>query len=211
MKATKWPKVALPLVWYRSIEAQAFDWQVHPTQVLYYLAAGLLQASALVPKHRLPEAARRGAAPGVCIVVDFRALEWEHTDQGSVAYLLGEYQAFSVDGEQFATVPVELTESVRITYADLVILDAEREACEARNATTRPRYTNTAEQRATALMVRALAIKAYGQDALDRRYATAAKIAIEIELTGKAISRQAVANKLKAIQALTADETTPWS
>jgi hypothetical protein len=53
-------------------------------------------------------------------------------------------------------------------------------------------------------MVRALAIKAYGQDALDHRYATAGKIVTEIELMGAAISRQAVANKLKAIRELTA-------
>lgn len=174
--------------------------------MLYYLSAGLLQASALVPKHRLPEAARRGAAPCVCIVLDFRALEWSHTEQGSIAYLLGEYQAFSVDGEQFATVPVELTEPVPISHADLVILDAEREACEARNTSAHPRYANTAEQRATALVIRALAVKAYGQDALDHRYSTAGKIVTEIELMGAAISRQAVANKLKAIAELTACE-----
>jgi hypothetical protein len=205
MRPAKRPKVALPLVWYRSIEAQAFDWQVHPTQVLYYLSAGLLQASALVPKTQLPEAARRGAAPCVCIVLDFRGLEWTLTDQGSIASLLGEYQAFSVDGEHFATVPVEITEPIAITHADLVILDAEREACEARNASGRPRYTNTAEQRATALVIRALALKAYGQDALDHRYATAGKIATEIELMGAApITRQAIANKLMLITQLTA-------
>lgn len=199
-------KTALPLVWYRSIEAQAFDWQVHPTQVLYYLSAGLLQASALVPKSRLPEAARRGAAPCVCIVLDFRALEWSHADHGSIAYLLGEYQAFSVDGEQFATVPLELTEPIAITHADLVILDAEREACEARNASARPRYSNTAEQRATALMIRALAAKAYGEDALIHPYRTAARIVEQIELAGANLSRESVANKLKLSAQLTTDE-----
>lgn len=199
-------KAALPLVWYRSIEAQAFDWQVHPTHVLYYLSAGLLQASALVPKGRLPEAARRGAAPCVCIIVDFRALEWSHTDRGSVAYLLGEYQAFSVDGEQFATVPVELTEPVPIAHADLVILDAEREACEARDALTRPKYANTAEQRATALMVCALAVKAYGPDALAHHYRTAARIVEQIDLGGAKLSRESVANKLKLSAQLATNE-----
>jgi hypothetical protein len=199
-------KAALPLVWYRSIEAQAFDWQVHPTQVLYYLSAGLLQASALVPKSRLPEAARRGAAPCVCIVLDFRALEWSHTDRGSIACLLGEYQAFSVNGEQFATVPVELTEPVAITHADLVILDAEREACEARNTSSRPRYTNTAEQRATALMVCTLAAKAYGSDAMAHHYRTAARIVEQIELGGAKLSRESVANKLKVFAQLATNE-----
>jgi hypothetical protein len=55
-------------------------------------------------------------------------------------------------------------------------------------------------------MVRALAIKAYDQDALDHRYSNAGKIVTEIELMGAAISRQAVANKLKAIAELTADQ-----
>ena len=57
--------------------------------------------------------------------------------------MLGEYQIFSVDGEQFATLPLEITEPVAVTHRDLVILDSEREACEARNASGRPRYTNS--------------------------------------------------------------------
>jgi hypothetical protein len=116
--------------------------------------------------------------------------------------LLGDYQAFTVDGEQFSTTPLDLPEPLLIMHSDLVILDSEREECEARNALARPKYANTAEQRATALMLCTLAIKAYGADALEHPYRTAARLCEQMQLTGETLSIEGVAKKLKAAAAV---------
>jgi hypothetical protein len=142
------------------------------------------------------------------VILDgYRELIWTHGADDAVALISGKFTAVSATGTGWRTLELELPEALCINRRSLVVLDAEREEVEESLAATRPKKPNRAEQRATALVIRALAIKAYGQDALDHRYATAAKIALEIELLGAApITRQAIANKLKAIAELTADQ-----
>ena len=68
--------------------------------------------------------------------------------------------AFVVDGNGFTPLPLELKEPIAIARRDLVILDESKEEMEAATV-SRPRRGNKAEQKASALLISALAQAAY--------------------------------------------------
>ena len=80
---------------------------------------------------------------------------------------------------------------------NLVVLDAERESIEETFATSRPAKPNRAERAATDLVIKALATKAYPDD-IAHPYRLASKVCASLELGGARISRETVAQKLKA-------------
>jgi hypothetical protein len=167
--------------------------------LLYCVDAGLLRACALVPKAKLPPAAQGRLAPFVCIVlVDPNALAWAHTDAEGCAYLAGEFTAFAVRREEYDMLAIELAEPVLIARRDLVILDADRETFEAARSVPQQRRSNKAQDRADALVTRALVIKAYGKPALANPYVTARHIREAIELEGAELNDKTIALKIKA-------------
>ena len=192
-----WQPTALPLAWYWTIPAPCRLYDCHPDQLYYALDVRQVKASVVIAKHRLPREAQKGPAPNVCIVLhDYRSLDWVHADGEAVAVISGDHMAFVVDGESFTPLPLELKEPIPIARCDLVILDDAKEEMEAA-AVSRPRCGNTAEQRATALVIAALATGAYPGD-VAHPYRMASKVCAAIELAGHALSRETVAQKLKA-------------
>jgi hypothetical protein len=102
-----------------------------------------------------------------------------------------------VDRQEFATLAVELVEPVLIARRDLVVLDADREEFAAAWSSPPRRRSNKTQERAEALIIRALVTKAYGEPALANPYATARRIREAIELEGAALSDEAIAQKIK--------------
>jgi hypothetical protein len=167
--------------------------------LLYCVDAGLLRACALVPKAKLPPAAQGRLTPFVCIVlVDPSALAWDHTDAEGCAWLAGEFTAFAVRHEEYDMLAIELTEPMLIARRDLVVLNTDREKFEEARSIPQQRRSNKAQDRADALVTRALVIKAYGEPALANHYTTARRIREAIELEGGELSDKAIAHKIKA-------------
>lgn len=193
------PAIHLPPCWYHSLPAIAARWRCHPDDLYYWFDSGLLTPAVLIPKYLLAAEAQRGVSPSVCVVLDdhYRNLTWQHADGDAVAYIEGDFASFYTDGEGFRIIPVEIKTPLPIARSQLVLTEEQREAMEDRCAAPVAHRPNRAKEAATALVIRALATKAYPED-LGHHYRMAAKVCTAIELDGEKLSRETVAQKLKA-------------
>jgi hypothetical protein len=198
-RPTRRQPLGLPLRWYWSLPRLADEWGCAVDDLLYCVDAGLLRACVLVSKAKLPPIAQGRLAPFVCIVLASpNALDWQHADAEGCALLTGEFAAFAVQGERYGMLAIELLEPVLIARRDLVVLDADRETFEAARSVPQPRRSNKAQDRADALVMRALIVKAYGEPALANHYTTARRIREAIELEGAELNDKTIALKIKA-------------
>jgi hypothetical protein len=191
-------RINLPSPWYYTLHDLAHEWDCAVDRIDYYLNAGLLTPCALVAKAKLPVELRAGAAPYVCVILDrYRAIEWQHHEGNATASLAGEFVAFYVDGEGFRNINFTLPEPIAISRADLVVSLDQREQLEDLAKPARQRRGNRTERAATDLVIKALAMKAYPDD-IAHPYRVASKVCASLELEGASISRETVAQKLKA-------------
>ncbi len=191
-------KINVPTPWYFSVAELCHEWGCHPDRVYYYVDSGQLVPSALIPKWRLPAELQQGVAPSICFTLeDYRSLQWMHASDDAETWLTGEFLAFSIDRGGFRNLRLEVTDPLRITRRDLVVLLEQREQLEDLARPARQRRGNRAKRAATDLVIKALAMKAYPDD-IAHPYRLASKVCASLELEGARISRETVAQKLKA-------------
>jgi hypothetical protein len=191
------PVIQLPICWYYSIADVAERWHCHPDRLWYWFVSGTLIPAVLVPKHLLPIEAQHGLFPSVCVVLEnFRSLVWQYSDGDAVALLEGDFASFYTDGDGFRIIPLEIKTALPIARSQLVLLEEQLATMEENCASATAYRPNGAEQKASALVIRALAMKAYPDD-IAHPYRLASKVCASIELEGGKISRETVAQKLK--------------
>jgi hypothetical protein len=187
-------KPTLPEPWYSTVAEVAYEFDVHPDRIRYYMDSGLIQPAALMPKAALPVQIP-GPARHVCIALpDYRGMGWQAVGDDHVAPLAGEFQAFQVDGQAFSNLLLKGCDGVVVSQSDLVITITEREALECMRAV--PQRFNPTERRNMLCMLDLLASAAY-PDQSGQPYAVAEHMVRELELAGVSISRETVASKLK--------------
>jgi hypothetical protein len=195
-------RINLPAPWYFTVDELCQEWGCHPDRVYYYMDSGQLVPSALIPKWRLPAELQQGVAPSICFTLeDYRSLQWMHASDDAETWLTGEFLAFYVDRGGFRNLRLQVTDPLRITRRELVVLLEQKEALEESGAQKRLGAINKAERRTLLYIIRALALAAYEKD-LSRPYTVATKVCERADLIGINLSRETVAQKLKDAAAL---------
>jgi hypothetical protein len=200
------PAIQLPPCWYYSIADIAARWHCHPDRFFYWFESGTLIPAVLVPKQLLPIEAQHGVSPTVCIVLEnFRSLVWQHFDGGAVAYIEGDFASLYTDGDGFRIIPLEIRTPLPIARSQLVLLEEQRAAMEERCATATTCRPNRAEQKASALVIRALLEEAYPGD-IGRPYKIAAAVCTTLDLMGLRLSKETAAQKIKQALAMSVND-----
>jgi hypothetical protein len=152
-------RINLPAPWYFTVAELAHEWGCHPERVFYYMDSGQLVPSALIPKWRLPAELQQGVAPNICFTLeDYRSLQWMHASEDAETWLAGEFLAFYVDRGGFRNLRLQVTDPIRITRRDLVVLLEQKETIEESGAQKRSGAINKAERRTLLYIIRALAM-----------------------------------------------------
>jgi hypothetical protein len=202
-------RLTLPVPWFYGFPELAHEWGCTVDRIYYYADAGLLKVSVLIPRSKLKGMAPAGPSPHVCLLLGdvYRELAWRHTAKGSRAELGGEFTAFAVDQQWFATFNLNLVKPITISRADLVVILEHREYLE-QVESFGSAGLNPVERRTLLTIIGGL-VRADRLLAKQGRYSVAKVVAAALDGAGASLSEETIATKVGEATALIAAKGSP--